>query len=185
MIMQLTAIGLVETTSIAKGIEASDAMLKAAQVELILSRTVCSGKLITLVAGDVAAVEASVKAGVEMARETVADSFVIPNVHPQVIEAIAGNVVAENPDAMGVVESFSVGSLIEGADAAAKTSAVQILRIHLAMAIGGKAFVTMTGDVAAVQAAVDAASEMIARKGLLTYAVVIPGPRPELFRDNI
>ena len=64
--MQLTAIGLVETTSIAKGIEASDAMLKAAEVELVLSRTVCSGKLITLVAGDVAAVEASVKAGVEI-----------------------------------------------------------------------------------------------------------------------
>jgi microcompartment protein CcmL/EutN len=185
MIMQLTAIGLVETSSIAKGIEASDAMLKAAEVELVLSRTICSGKLITLVAGDVAAVEAAVKAGVEIGRETVVDSFVIPNVHPQVIEAISGTVVAENPDAMGIVEAFSVGSLIEGADAAAKASEVQLLRIHLAMAIGGKAFVTLTGDVAAVQAAVEAASEIISSKGLLTYAVVIPGPRAELFRDHI
>jgi microcompartment protein CcmL/EutN len=183
--MQLTAIGLVETTSIAKGIEASDAMLKAAEVELVLSRTVCSGKLITLVAGDVAAVEAAVKAGVEIGAETVIDSFVIPNVHPQVIEAISGNVVVQKPDAMGVVEAFSVGSLIEGADAAAKASEVQLLKIHLAMAIGGKAFITLTGDVAAVQAAVEAAAEIINRKGLLTYSVVIPGPRAELFKDYL
>lgn len=181
--MELTAIGLVEFTSIAKGIEATDAMLKAADVKLILNRTVCSGKLITLVAGDVAAVESSVKSGVAIGRDTVVDSFIIPNVHPQVIESIAGNVVAQNPDAIGVVESFSVASLIEGADAAAKASEVQLLKIHLAMAIGGKAYVTFTGDVAAVQAAVDAASEIISRKGLLTYTVVIPGPRPELFRD--
>ena len=183
--MQLTAIGFVETSSIAKGIEATDSMLKAAEVELVLNRTVCSGKFVTLVSGDVAAVEAAVKAGVEIGRETVVDSFVIPNVHPQVIDAISGNVVVENPDAIGVVEAFSVGSLIEGADAAAKASEVQLLRIHLAMAIGGKAFVTLTGDVAAVQAAVDAAKDIIGRKGLLTYAVVIPGPRPELFRDYI
>ena len=183
--MELTAIGLVEFTSIAKGIEATDAMLKAADVTLILDRTVCSGKFISLVAGDVAAVESAVKAGVESGKDTVADSFVIPNVHPQVIESISGNVVAQNPDAMGIVESFSIGSLIEGADAAAKASEVQLLKIHLAMAIGGKAFVTLTGDVAAVQAAVAAAVEIIGRKGLLTYAVVIPGPRPELYKDYI
>jgi len=183
--MQFSAIGLVELTSIARGFEASDAMLKAASVEIILSRTICSGKYIVLIAGDVAAVAAAVAAGVESAAETVVDSFVIPNVHPQVFEAIGGNVIVENPDAMGIVESFSVGSLIEGADAAAKASEVTLMKIHLAMAIGGKAYVTLTGDVAAVQAAVDAAKDIISKKGLLTYAVVIPGPRPELFEEHI
>jgi microcompartment protein CcmL/EutN len=92
--------------------------------------------------------------------------------------------VVENPDAIGVVESYSVSSLIEGADAAAKASEVQLMKLHLAMAIGGKAYMTFTGDVAAVQAAVDAAKDIIGRKGLLTYAVVIPGPRMELFGDH-
>lgn len=183
--MQFTAIGLVELTSIAKGIESSDAMLKAASIELVLSRSICSGKYIVLVAGDVAAVAAAVAAGIESAAETVADSFVIPNVHPQVFEAIGGNVIVENPDALGIVESFSVGSLIEGADAAAKAAEVTLMKIHLAMAIGGKAYVTLTGDVAAVQAAVDAAREIISNKGSLTYAVVIPGPSKELFEDHI
>jgi len=181
--MAYTAIGLVEFTSIAVGIEATDAMLKAAEVELVLNRTVCSGKFIALVAGDVAAVESSVLAGVATGGETVVDKFVIPNVHPQIFEALSGNVVVEKPDAVGVVESYSVASLLEGADAAAKASDVQLMRIHLAMAIGGKAFFTITGDVAAVQAAVEAAKEIIGQRGLLTYAVVIPGPRPELFEN--
>jgi microcompartment protein CcmL/EutN len=182
---QLIAIGLVEFTSIARGIEASDAMLKNAPVELVLNRTICSGKFITLIAGDVASVESATKAGVAAGAETVVDSFIIPNVHPQVFEAISGNVVAAKPDAIGIVESYSVASLLEGADAAAKAADVQLLKIYLAMAIGGKAYVTMTGKVSAVQAAVSAATEIIGQRGLLTYAVVIPGPRPELFEDHI
>jgi len=181
--MAYTAIGLVECASIAIGIEATDSMLKAAQVELLLGRTVCSGKFVTLVAGDVAAVESSVRAGIATGGETVIDSFVIPNVHPQIFEALSGNVVVEKPDAIGIVESYSVGSLVESADAAAKASDVQIMRIHLAMAIGGKAYFTITGDVAAVQAAVEAAKEVIGPRGLLTYTVVIPGPSPELFEN--
>ena len=59
-------------------------------------------------------------------------------------------------EALGIVESFSVASLIEGADAAVKAANVQLIEIRLAMALGGKAFVTMTGNVAAVQSAVDA-----------------------------
>ena len=59
-------------------------------------------------------------------------------------------------EALGIVESFSVASLIEGADAAVKAANVQLIEIRLAMALGGKAFVTLTGNVAAVQSAVDA-----------------------------
>ncbi len=38
-------------------------MLKAASVELLLARTICSGKYLAVVAGDVASVQASVEAG--------------------------------------------------------------------------------------------------------------------------
>ena len=62
----------------------------------------------------------------------------------------------ETLEALGIVESFSVASLIEGADAAVKTANVELIEIRLAMALGGKAFVTLTGDVAAVESAVDA-----------------------------
>ncbi len=61
--MQKNAIGLIELSSIAAGYLVADAMLKAADVELILSRTICSGKYMVLVGGDVAGVTSSVEAG--------------------------------------------------------------------------------------------------------------------------
>jgi microcompartment protein CcmL/EutN len=53
------------------------------------------------------------------------------------------------------------------------------------MALGGKAFVTLTGDVAAVEAAVDAAAQVVGQKGLLVNKVIIPRPRPELLNEMI
>jgi microcompartment protein CcmL/EutN len=84
-----------------------------------------------------------------------------------------------------VVESFSVASLIEAADAAAKTAHVRLLEIRLAMALGGKAFVTLTGDVAAVTSAVASAAAVCADRGLLVNKVVIPNPRKELLKELI
>ena len=82
----------------------------------------------------------------------------------------------ETLDALGIVESFSVASLIEGADAAVKAANVQLIEIRLAMALGGKAFVTLTGNVAAVQSAVDAGAQVVGQKGMLVNKVVIPHP---------
>jgi microcompartment protein CcmL/EutN len=154
--MAKNSIGLIELTSIASGFQVSDSMLKAANVDLLLARSICSGKYMVMVRGEVAAVEASVAAGVSAARFSVIDSFVIPNLHESVFPAISGVSKVETLEALGVVESFSVASLIEGADAAVKAANVQLIEIRLAMALGGKAFVTLTGDVAAVQSAVDA-----------------------------
>jgi microcompartment protein CcmL/EutN len=183
--MAKNSIGLIELTSIASGYLSCDAMLKAADVEVMLSRSICSGKYMVMVRGDVAAVQAAVSAGISGARFSVIDSFVIPNLHEAVFPAIAGSTKVETLEALGIVESFSVASLIEGADAAVKSANVQLIEIRLAMALGGKAFVTMTGDVAAVQSAVDAAAQIVGQKGMLVNKVVIPHPRPELLNEMI
>jgi microcompartment protein CcmL/EutN len=133
----------------------------------------------------VAAVEAAVAAGVAGTRFSVIDSFVIPNLHEAVFPAISGVTKVEVLEALGIVESFSVASLIEGADAAVKAANVQLIEIRLAMALGGKAFVTLTGNVAAVEAAVSAAADIVGRKGMLVNKVVIPSPRPELLNEMI
>jgi microcompartment protein CcmL/EutN len=179
------SIGLIELSSIAAGFQVSDAMLKAAAVDLVLARSICSGKYMVMVRGDVAAVQAAVSAGRHAGNFAVIDSFVIPNVHEAIFPAIAGNTKVEALEALGVIEAFSVASLIEGADAAVKAANVQLIEIRLAMALGGKAFVTLTGDVAAVQSAVDAGAQIVAEKGLLVNRVVIPSPRPELLNEMI
>jgi microcompartment protein CcmL/EutN len=183
--MAYDSIGLVELTSIAAGYQTADAMLKAAAVELLLSRSICSGKYMVMVRGDVSSVQAAVAAGVSAARFSVIDSFVIPNLHEAVFPAIAGSSKVEDLEALGIVESFSVASLIEGADAAVKAANVQLIEIRLAMALGGKAFVTLTGNVAAVQSAVDAAASIVGQKGMLVNKVVIPSPRRELLNEMI
>jgi len=179
------AIGLIELTSIASGYLAADGMLKAADVELVLCRSICSGKFMTMVSGDVAAVKAAVQAGLGAGAAAVIDSFVIANLHPSVIPALSGMTQPGHLDALGVIESFSVASLIEAADRAVKTAAVELLEIRLAMALGGKAFATLTGPVEAVQAAIDAGGAALAAKGLLVNSVVIPRPRAEVFREMI
>ena len=113
------------------------------------------------------------------------DSFIIPNIHPEVFPAIEGTTVVDGLEALGIIEAFSVAALIEAADAAVKAGNVKLLEIRLAMALGGKAFVTMTGSVAAVETAVAAGAAVAGKKGLLVEKVIIPQPRQELLREII
>ena len=179
------AIGLIELNSIARGYLVGDAMLKAAAVEILFNRTICPGKFMVMVAGDVAAVEASMGAGLDIGGETVVDELLLPNVHQDVFPAISGPRVIEETAALGILETFSVATIIEAADAAVKAANVQLIEVHLAMAIGGKGYMTLTGDVAAVTAALDSAAEFIRDKGLLVDKVVIPQPRPEILCDKV
>jgi microcompartment protein CcmL/EutN len=183
--MNKNSIGLIELGSIAAGFEVCDAMLKAADVELLLARSICSGKYMVLVRGDVAAVEASVSAGRGAGSFSLIDTAIISSVHDAIFPALSGTAKVDTLESLGIIESFSVASLIEGADAAVKAAQVSLLEIRLAMALGGKAFVTLTGSVAAVRSAVDAGAAVVSAKGLLTNKVVIPQPRPELLSEMI
>ena len=179
------SIGLIELTSIARGFEVADAMLKAADVQMVFNRTICPGKFMVMVSGRTQAVRSSIAVGLEIGGDTIVDELVIPNVHPEVFPAISGTRVIERTGALGILETFSVASIIEAADAAVKAADVQLMEIHLAMAIGGKGYVTLTGDVAAVTAAVEAGADYVRSKGLLVSKVVIPQPREEILRDKI
>ena len=66
-----------------------------------------------------------------------------------------------------MIETFSASSIIEVADAAVKAADVTLFRVHLAMALGGKGFVLLTGDVASVEAAVAVGSRIAGEEGIL------------------
>ena len=185
--MERNAIGLIELSSIATGFLVADTMLKTASVDLLLNRTICSGKYLVLVGGDVAAVQASVAAGMAAGEGAVIDSCTIPNIDASLFPAVSGTAIhqASSYEALGVIESFSVAALIEGADAAVKAANVRLLEIRVAMALGGKAFVKLTGNVAAVEAAVAAGAARVAERGVLVNRVVIPAPVKEVFGEII
>ncbi len=179
------SVGLIELSSIAAGFSVADAALKAGNVKLLLSRSICSGKYMILLAGDTASVEAAISTASDCAGGCLIDHIVIPNLHPDVLKAIGRNSPAEPTGALGIFESFNVATLIRAADAAAKSADVTLLEVRLAMALGGKAFCTLTGDIASVQTAVASGRAVIAEAGVLVNAVVIPRPHPDVYREVI
>lgn len=178
--MSYHAIGLVESTSIAQGIEAADIMAKTANVQILVSKSICPGKYIVMIGGDVAAVRQSVEAGAGLNPEVIVDHFVIPNVHSSVLPAISGGTNIDNVASVGVIETYSVAATIEATDAALKAAQVEPIRMHLAFGIGGKSYVILTGEVADINAATDAGAALAGSKGFLVSKVVIPRPHQNL-----
>ncbi len=183
----MTAIGAIELSSIGIGYRVQDEMLKSASVEILIARTICSGKYFIVVGGSVSDVKSATAAGGKVSDEAVIDQLVIPNVHESIFPALGQSVVleADEAEALGVVESFSGVSIIAGADAAAKAARVTIFRIQVAMALGGKGYCLMTGPIADVKAGVSAAAGEIRQRGLLVSEVVIPRPSAELFSEYV
>ena len=174
------AIGMVEFISIARGIYAADQMVKISDVEIVTASSVCPGKYIAIVHGDVAAVQDSVAIGEKTADEYWVDSIVIPNVSPDVFPAITGATMPDRIQALGIMESFSLATMIIAADAVLKAAELQPLELRLGNGLGGKAYFIFTGDVAAVQTGVDAGTAIADEKGLLVNSEVIPSPSDRL-----
>jgi microcompartment protein CcmL/EutN len=165
------AIALLEFSSIAIGIEAGDAMVKRAPVERILSGTVQPGHYLVLVSGDVAPVEEALNAGRETGSADLRDTLFLPNVHPSVVTALAGELQIRPVDALGVVETRTVASAIQAADAGVKGAEVNLLRLRLADGMGGKGLVLFTGLVANVETAVEIGSAT-AHEQLLRQVII-------------
>jgi microcompartment protein CcmL/EutN len=180
--MNHPALGILEFNSIAQGMKAADEALKEAQVEILIARTICPGKYILLINGDVDEVKASVKRSSDSGGYHKVDSIVIPNLHPQIPLALSAASEISNPGALGIVETFSAPSAIVSADAAVKAADVQLIEIRIANGIGGKSFYSLTGVEASVRAAVNAGVDMVKDSGLLMNHIVIPAPHNGLYR---
>ena len=98
--MAKEALGLIETRGLVGAIEAADAMVKAAQVELLGKEGVGGGLVTVMVRGDVGAVKAATDAGAAAAEKVgeLISVHVIPRPHTDV-EAILPQKVAAKPAA--------------------------------------------------------------------------------------
>jgi microcompartment protein CcmL/EutN len=177
------AIALLELDSIAVGIEAGDAMAKRSPIDVIYAGTVHPGKYLVLVGGAVADVEEALEAGRAVGEGSILDVVLLPDVHPDVVAAMRGERRPANGEALGVIETRTVASLIDAADAGVKGARVRLLEMRLADGLGGKAYLLFGGPVAEVQAAVELGDARIgAARG--TISRVIPQLHDEM-RDNL
>ena len=179
--MKNKAIGMVEYQTVSTGITATDLMIKTADVEILQSTVICPGKYITLISGELSAIAASIEAAKVQFGEKLTDSFVLGNPHEDIFPAIYGGAPVEDAKALGILETFSAPAIINAADTAAKTSDVALLELRIARGMGGKSYMLLTGDVAAVTAAIEAAKIRAGEEGLLIDSAVIPNPDKSLW----
>lgn len=177
-------IGLLETCSIARGVEAADAVLWAAEVELLFASPVQPGKYVLLFTGSVRDVSSSLSKGVETIGEDLVDQLYIPQVHEQVEIALRrkGGRIDGDLDAIGIVETKTVASAIVSADVALKTATVDLFDLRIANGLGGKSFLALTGEVSDVRSAIHSAARSAEGEGQLAREVVIPRPHTDLGR---
>ena len=177
----MKSIGLVELKNVSKGIVVTDEMLKSAGVHLISSGAVCPGKFVTIVGGELSAIRAAIQRAELVSEDALIDKFIIGNLGDSVYEAVCGTVQVANKRALGVVETFTAASAIQAADAAVKAGDIELIEVRIARGMGGKCFVTMTGDVADVKAAVEAGARIPLEQGFLINTEVIANPHPDLW----
>jgi len=181
--MMRNSVGLIEFKNVTKGIVATDLMLKSAGVELLQSGTLCPGKYIVVLGGELSSINSSIDAAVSLYPESVLDKFVIGNVSEEIFPALAGTSEVKNKRALGIIETFTAAAAVEASDSACKAAIVELIEIRLARGMGGKCFVLMTGSVGAVEAAVEAGSRRAMEAGMLVDKNVIANPHEDLWNS--
>jgi len=174
------ALGLVELSSIAVGIVTGDAMAKRSPVETLDAGTVHPGKYLVLISGDVAAVEEALAAGRLAAGDTLLGELFLPAVDPAVVAALRGGRRISDGEALGVVETRTVATTLQAADAGVKGGAVDLLEVRLADGLGGKAFALFGGPLTDVEAAVEHAIAALPSADSLIASAIVAQLHPEM-----
>lgn len=177
------SIGLLELKSIPAGVETADAMLKAANVELLTASPTCPGKYVIVVCGAVGAVKSAMETGRTAAGMYLVGAHTINNVHDSIPSAIVGTAQVERISAIGMVETMTALAAVQAGDVAAKAANVTLMEVRIARGLGGKGFVLLTGEVSAVRSAIKNALHALAETGDVTGSCVIPSPHPGLIEQ--
>lgn len=177
------SLGVLEIEHIARGVLVADALCKRAEVELLASRPVSGGKHLIYLRGNEADMEEAMAAARETAAESLIDSLYLPLAHaqlwPGIPDAIDGSGWASDVIlSAAIVETKTICAALAAMDAACKTANITVRDLRLGVGIMGKAFFTMTGDLADIEAAADAARD--AADDRLLALEVIAAPAAEI-----
>ena len=186
------ALGLLELTTIARGVVVADAALKRAPAVLLSSRTLSGGKHLVILTGGVAEVEEAMAAGRAVAGDRLRDRVELAYADAQVWPMLAaGGVVVPadwaddaGAEAVAIVETATVCAAIAAADAACKAADVVVRDVRLAVDLAGKACFTLTGALSAIEAAAEAAAAAAGDRLVELERIAQPAPelRGRLFR---
>ncbi|MBO5907639.1 MAG: BMC domain-containing protein [Clostridia bacterium] len=177
------SIGVIELKNIPKGVEAADAALKSAGIEMVSAHPSCPGKYEIILTGSISNVTAAVSHVKSKFEGYVIDSSVMGRIDEAVIEALFSTGEGVREGSLGLIETFSASSAIKAADIAVKTARVAIYDLRVSRGMGGKGVVMITGEIGDVSAAVEAGAKHAIDEGMLSSTSVIPAPHEELWQQ--
>ena len=179
------SLAMAEFTTVSTGVQAADIMVKTAEVKIIEAQVVCPGKYIVLIEGELSAVKASIDTVKSRFPQKLIDSFVLGNPHESIFPAIYGAAEVTDKRALGVLETYSAASIILAADYAAKTSEVKLIELRIARGMCGKSYMLLTGEVAAVEAAIEKAKAEVGAGTMFLDSSVIANPDEKIWNTIV
>lgn len=175
------SIGVIELKCVPKGVEAADAALKSAGIDMVSAHPSCPGKYEIILTGSISNVTAAIEHVKGKFDGYVIDSSVMGRIDEQVISALFSTNEGKREGSLGLIETYSAASAIKAADIAVKTARVEIYDLRVSRGMGGKGVVMLTGEVGDVSAATEAGAEYASALGMLSAISVIAAPHEDLW----
>jgi microcompartment protein CcmL/EutN len=168
------AIAVIEFASIAEGIFCTDALLKKAPIAMIKSGTVSHGRYLIIIGGSTASVDESLNEALTLGQASLLDHVFLPDVHPQVHDAILGERGPLKQDALAILETTTVAINIRAAELALKGTEVNLVEMRLAdYEMSGKAVSIYNGALHHVEAAMELAGNFLRdRKEFMQHRII-------------
>jgi microcompartment protein CcmL/EutN len=168
------AIAVLEFGSIADGIFSMDAVLKKAPIAMIKSGTVSRGRYLIIIGGSTASVEESLNEALAVGHASRLDHAFLPDVHPQVHDAVLGQRLPVEQNAVAILETDTVAANVRAAEAALKGTKVRLVELRLAeYELSGKAVSLYNGELHEVEAAMELAGDFLrGRKEYVQHRII-------------
>lgn len=168
------AMAVVEFREISRGMYATDTMLKKAPIAFVRCGTISRGRYLTVIGGTTASVEEAYREGIFWGGDSVLDSVMLADVHPQVHDAILGQRRPEGSGSMAIVETGTVSSNVRAAELALKGTPVSLMELRLAdMGLSGKGLSIYQGELHDIEAAMDIVTSFLQVAGReVTYKII-------------
>lgn len=178
------AMGLLEFRDVSAGMHATDAMVKKSPIAFLKCGIISRGRYLTLIGGSTAAVDEAFGEGLFWGKDSLVDHVLLPDVHPQVHDAILGRRAMPRDGAMAIIETPTVSSNVRAAELALKGVPIDLVEISLADAwLSGKGISIYRGELYDIEAAVEIATSFLRQAGVQVMHRIIAAPHESFCRQ--
>lgn len=161
-----------EFKSISKGTEVTDEMIKLAEVQIILFRVICPGRLLVILEGEEDAVKTVFNRGNEAGNGQILDSAIISGVKDTVIQALTTRIIKPSKGAVGLFETMTISSGIKALDSTLKGGNLNLVKLQMASGISGRLVFTVSGDVSDVEQGLKSGKDAIEARRIINTSII-------------